>query len=112
MAKLTEEVNHLSAQVDTACEENEVLRNRLGLSPGDEVDVSHLRHRKNVEIEQLRAVNRELEKQVRTHPQLRSFRQSRMQLALFHGLAVHWMCESDLVATGVVSGQFRCHSTL
>lgn len=67
MAKLTEEVNHLSAQVDTACEENEVLRNRLGLSPGDEVDVSHLRHRKNVEIEQLRAVNRELEKQVRTH---------------------------------------------
>ena len=66
ISKLTEEVNHLSAQVDTAYEENEVLRNRLGLSAGEEVDLSHLRHRKNVEIEQLRALNRELDKQVLT----------------------------------------------
>lgn len=81
MAKLTEEVNYLSAQVDTACEENEVLRNRLGLSPGDEVDVSHLRHRKNVEIEQLRAVNRELEKQVRTHTYVTLFLLSELDAA-------------------------------
>ena len=51
--------------MDTAYEENEVLRNRLGLSVGEEVDLSQLRHRKNVEIEQLRAVNRELDKQVK-----------------------------------------------
>ena len=64
ISKLTEEVNHLSAQVDAAYEENEVLHSRLGLPAGEEVELSQFRHRKNVEIEQLRAVNRELDKQV------------------------------------------------
>ena len=79
--------------MDTACEENEVLRNKLGLSAGEEVDVSHLRHRKNVEIEQLRAVNRELDKQVRTYLHappsfLRILSELGCNLMLLHRLAV------------------------
>jgi centrosomal protein CEP290 len=64
LRKRTEEVNSLNNDLDTVCEENEVLRRRLGLSNEEEIDIKDIKHRKNVEIERLRAVNRELEKQV------------------------------------------------
>ena len=62
---MTGQVTDLSAEVDVAYEENEVLRQRLGLSQDEEVDLRELRHKKNVEIEQLRAAKRLLEDQVR-----------------------------------------------
>lgn len=68
--KLTQLVGEVDIQLNTALEENEVLKQRLGMSTEESVDVSELRHKKNVELEQLKNINRDLSQEVKTQQYL------------------------------------------
>lgn len=68
--KLTQLVGEVDIQLNTALEENEVLKQRLGMSTEETVDVSELRHKKNVELEQLKNINRDLSQEVKTQQYL------------------------------------------
>ena len=57
-------VGEIDIQLNTALEENEVLRQRLGITEEESVDVSELRHKKNMELEQLKNINRDLSQEV------------------------------------------------
>ena len=50
--------------MDTIAEENEALREKLGLSLDESFDMCQFRQRKAVEIEQLKSANRLLQKEV------------------------------------------------
>lgn len=62
--KLTQLIGEVDIQLNTALEENEVLKQRLGMTTEESVDVSELRHKKNVELEQLKNINRDLSQEV------------------------------------------------
>ena len=64
--KLTQLVGEVDIQLNTALEENEVLKQRLGMTSDESVDVSELRHKKNVELDQLKNINRDLSQEVST----------------------------------------------
>ena len=51
-------MNSLENQLNQLGEENEALRDQLGLGGDDSVDLSQLRLKRNVEMEQLRSMNR------------------------------------------------------
>lgn len=68
--KLTQLIGEVDIQLNTALEENEVLKQRLGMSTEETVDVSELRHKKNVELEQLKNINRDLSQEVKTQQYL------------------------------------------
>ena len=57
-------VGELDIQLNTALEENEVLRQRLGVAGEESIDLSELRHKKNMELEQLKKINRDLSQEV------------------------------------------------
>ena len=57
-------VGEIDIQLNTALEENEVLRQQLGITGEESVDVSELRHKKNMELEQLKNINRDLSQEV------------------------------------------------
>eukprot|EP01135_Chromosphaera_perkinsii_P004075 Nk52_evm6s268 gene=Nk52_evmTU6s268 len=80
IASLTKTVNKLESDLQDLFEENEELRRRLGMDPHTPVDVSELRYRKNVELEQLRSVNRVLEKDVEKLEEERIKLKSQMRL--------------------------------
>ncbi len=65
IAELTQQVNQLEHQLNQWSDENEALRGRLGVGLEEEVDLRGLRQRKKSELEQLRADNRMLEREVR-----------------------------------------------
>eukprot|EP00050_Salpingoeca_kvevrii_P022999 m.136149 g.136149 ORF g.136149 m.136149 type:complete len:2171 (+) comp9899_c1_seq4:74-6586(+) len=64
ITKLTREINSMDKQLGELSDENEELRRRCGLDPSSSVDLAGLRHRRNVELEQLRAMNRLLSKDI------------------------------------------------
>ena len=64
IVKLTQMVGELDIQLNTALEENEVLRQRLGVAGEESIDLSELRHKKNMELEQLKKINRDLSQEV------------------------------------------------
>ena len=64
IVKLTQLVGEVDIQLNTALEENEVLKQRLGMTSEESVDLSELRHKKNVELEQLKSINRDLSQEV------------------------------------------------
>ena len=64
ISELTQHVNRLEGELNHLSEENEVLRDRLGLEAQQSVDVSGVRARKLSELERLRRDNRMLEKEV------------------------------------------------
>ena len=82
--KLTQLVGEVDIQLNTALEENEVLKQRLGMSTEESVDVSELRHKKNVELEQLKNINRDLSQEVKTQQYL--LHVCIILLCLFHDL--------------------------
>ena len=53
IAALTRELNNLSDRLNQLSEENEALREQLGLDPRQQVDLSPLRFRKKNEFEKL-----------------------------------------------------------
>lgn len=61
---MTQHVNHLDAALNQLSEENEVLREKLGLGAQERVDLSGVRGRHAIELERLRKDNRMLENEV------------------------------------------------
>jgi len=57
-------VGELDIQLNSALEENEVFRQRLGIAGEESIDLSELRHKKNMELEQLQNINRDLSQEV------------------------------------------------
>ena len=64
IVKLTQLVGEVDIQLNTALEENEALKQKLGMSTDDSVDLSELRHKKNVQLEELKNMNRDLSQEV------------------------------------------------
>ena len=64
IVKLTQLVGEVDIQLNTALEENEALKQKLGMTSEDSVDLSELRHKKNVQLEQLQNMNRDLSQEV------------------------------------------------
>ena len=64
ISELTGQVNELESQLNDLHDENDALRLQLGLDPNQSVDLSTYRYRRNVELEQQKAVNRTLKKDV------------------------------------------------
>ena len=62
LAELARQVS----QMDVIAEENEALREKLGLRLDESFDMCQFRQRKAVELEQLKSVNRMLQKEVRS----------------------------------------------
>ena len=62
--KLTQLVGEVDIQLNTALEENEALKQKLGMSTDESVDLSELRHKKNVQLEELKNMNRDLSQEV------------------------------------------------
>ncbi len=67
IAELTQHANRLENELSQFSEENEALREKLGLGVDAGVDVSGVRARRVTELERLRRESRMLENQVRTH---------------------------------------------
>ena len=64
IVKLTQLVGEVDIQLNTALEENEALKQKLGMSTDDSADLSELRHKKNVQLEELKNMNRDLSQEV------------------------------------------------
>ena len=64
IVKLTQLVGEVDIQLNTALEENEALKQKLGMSTDDSVDLLELRHKKNVQLEELKNMNRDLSQEV------------------------------------------------
>ena len=64
IAELTRQVNLLSDQLNRLSEENEALRDQLGLGAGEQVNLSPLRLRKRNELEALKEEHKLLENEV------------------------------------------------
>ena len=64
---MTRQVNRLENGLNQLSEENEALRDQLGLQVGERVDLSPLRRRKQTELEQLRKDYKLMESEVNTH---------------------------------------------
>ena len=64
IAELTQRVNVLESELNQLAEENEALRDRVGVGEGEEVDVTPLRSKRAAEMERLRETNRRLEREV------------------------------------------------
>lgn len=64
IAELTQRVNVLESELNQLAEENEALRDRVGVGKGEEVDVTPLRSKRAAEMERLRETNRRLEREV------------------------------------------------
>ena len=64
IAVLTQHLNQLENGLNWFSEENEVLRGRLGLGEGENVDVSVVRGKREARLHQLLRDNRMLEKEV------------------------------------------------
>ena len=65
IAEMTRRVNRLENELNQLGEENEALRDQLGLGVGERVDLSPLRRRKQTELEQLRKDYKLIENEVR-----------------------------------------------
>ena len=64
IVKLTQLVGEVDIQLNTALEENEALKQKLGMSTDELVDLSELRHKKNIQLEELKSMNRDLSQEV------------------------------------------------
>ncbi len=64
ITELTKHVNRLESLQNQLSEENEALRDRVGLGAEDSVNLSQLRAKRNEEREGLRAMNRMLQNEV------------------------------------------------
>ena len=64
IAELTRQVNLLSDQLNRLSEENEALRDQLGLGAEEQVNLSPLRLRKRNELEALKEEHKLLENEV------------------------------------------------
>ena len=64
IAELTQRVNVFESELNQLAEENEALRDRVGVGEGEQVDVTPLRSRRAAEMERLRETNRRLEREV------------------------------------------------
>ena len=64
IAQLTRQVNLLSDQLNRLSEENEALRDQLGLGSEEQVNLSPLRLRKRNELEALKEEHKLLENEV------------------------------------------------
>eukprot|EP00911_Craspedida_sp_UC1_P000550 UC1_evm1s422 len=64
VARLTKEANATAAAAADLADENEQMRNELGYQQNTDIDLAALRGRRNIEVEQLRATNRLLSKDV------------------------------------------------
>lgn len=64
IAELTQRVNVLESELNQLAEENEALRDRVGVGEREEVDITPLRSRRAAEMERLRETNRRLEREV------------------------------------------------
>ena len=64
IAELTQRVNVFESELNQLAEENEALRDRVGVGEGEQVDVTPLRSRRAAELERLRETNRRLEREV------------------------------------------------
>lgn len=53
IAELTQRVNVLESELNQLAEENEALRDRVGVGEGEEVDVTPLRSKRAAEMERL-----------------------------------------------------------
>ena len=58
-------INCCTEQVNLLYDEVEELRERLGLDPREPINIEDLRHKKSLHINQDRALNRVLQKEVR-----------------------------------------------
>ena len=61
---LTSQVNELESQLNELHDENDALRQKFGIELDQSVDLSQYRYRRNVEVEQQKAVNRVLKKEI------------------------------------------------
>ncbi|KAJ3039732.1 hypothetical protein HDV00_011964 [Rhizophlyctis rosea] len=61
---LTEKTNDLQCQIDELLEENEELRRRLGIDTSIKIDLSLLRSKRAIELEQAQSLNMELQKEI------------------------------------------------
>ena len=64
---MTQLVGEVDIQLNAALEENEALKQKLGMTAEESVDLSELRHKKNVELEELKNINRDLSQEVNSH---------------------------------------------
>ena len=64
IAELTQRVNVFESELNQLAEENEALRDRVGVGEREQVDVTPLRSRRAAELERLRETNRRLEREV------------------------------------------------
>lgn len=65
--ELTRDVNQLHVEIDNISLENEELRERLGISSSQELDVDGIRKKRAIKDEQAQALNRVLQKEVHSH---------------------------------------------
>lgn len=65
--KLTQLVGEVDIQLNTALEENEALKQKLGMTSEESVDLSELRHKKNAQLEELKNMNSDLSQEVQFH---------------------------------------------
>ena len=61
---MTQRVNVFETELNQLAEENEALRDRVGVGEGEQVDVTPLRSRRAAELERLKETNRRLEREV------------------------------------------------
>ena len=64
ISELTGHVNKLESQLNELHDENDALRQKLGIELDQSIDLTQYRYRRNVEVEQQKAVNRVLKKEV------------------------------------------------
>ena len=57
-------MNVFESELNQLAEENEALRDHVGVGEGEAVDVTPLRSRRAAELERLREINRRLEREV------------------------------------------------
>ena len=67
---LTKHINQLEMKINDMFDENDELRDRLGLDPKDKIDLTDYKKKKNVKEQEDRALNRILREEVRPHTRL------------------------------------------